>query len=149
MNLREFGSSVSEHDYFGMFEHLLDAVTHQIGNMRDVVEDVVSIGPRQTSKMHVLIVNQQIVALANQPFDKLDDRTLAQIIGTGFEAEAEHSDTALTLTQHKIESALHVSIVAGQNRVQDRGFDIQGLRAVTQSTNVLRQTRPAKGEARF
>src|SRR5687768_16988757 len=86
------------------------------------------------------------MALANQDLDQLRDRALPQIIGAWLEAQSKHGNLLLAGLLDQPVRLLDLVGVAFQNRPQYRRLQIQFLRLVEQSPQVLRQTRPAEGE---
>ena len=85
---------VADHQGAGVVEHLVDAGHHQVGDVRDLVEDVALVGAHQLGQVDVGVVDADLVALADQPLHDLDHGALAQVVGAGLEGEPEHPDLA-------------------------------------------------------
>ena len=84
--------------------------------VRDAVVDVVAVGAEQARDGHVPVVDQQLVALADQPLDERDHRALAQVVGAGLERQPEHADPALArLLDQRRNAAVDLQLVRGQH----------------------------------
>src|SRR5580658_7505864 len=112
--------------------------------MRNVIQDEVAVGSDQAGELHVLVVDAEIESFADQAFDDLDHRALAQIVGAFLETEAEHADTRISLLHDHLEAASNLIFVARQNRSQNRKLQIVGLRAISKSAQIFREARTAK-----
>ena len=131
-----------------VLEDLVDRSHHQPRDVRDLVQDVVAVRADAAGEVHVLVVDREIVALADQPLDELDHRALAQVVGAGLEAEAEDAD--LRCCRLSITACTPRSIcrsLLGSIGVEDRQLHVERLRLVEQRPHVLRQARAAERKA--
>src|ERR687897_1233410 len=60
---------VADHQGAGVVEDLVDARYHQVGDVRDLVEDVAPVGAHQLGQVDVGVVDADLVSLADQPLD--------------------------------------------------------------------------------
>ena len=100
-----------------------------------------------TGVFDVAVVDAQVVALADQHFRQVNQRALAQVVGAGLEAQAQQRDFAFVVAGYDVECVLHLGLVTAHQRVEQRGFHIQGAGAVGQGANVFRQAGTAESEA--
>src|SRR5579871_4516971 len=117
--------------------------------MRNAVEDEVPVRAYQAGDVDVLVINAQVIALADQPFDHFDHGALAQVVGSGFEAEAQHADLAVTGFEDQLQSAGNLHLIAGKNGSKNRQLEIALLGLIRHGAQILRQTGTAKGEPRL
>src|SRR3546814_9819636 len=61
--------------------------------------------------------------LADQHLGKLDQRTFAQIVGLGLEAQAEHADLALAERLDEVKRVADLHGVGRHQRLQQRDID--------------------------
>src|SRR5205823_12394202 len=96
---------------------------------------------------YTTLFRSQLEAFAEQPLGQLDHRAVAQVIGAGFEAEAENANLAAALVDHRLYGALDLQLVARQDRGQNGQRHIERFRLVQQCAQVLGQARAAESEA--
>src|SRR6516162_438107 len=92
-NFLELRVLVTDDDGLSVSEDRVDVMHHQFRNVRDTVEDEIAVGTNQAGDVHILVVDAQIVALAQKALDDLDHGTFAKIVGSRFEAEAQNADS--------------------------------------------------------
>ncbi|MCY1292384.1 hypothetical protein D9M70_416070 [compost metagenome] len=97
--------------------------------------------------LDVAVVDAEVEALADEHLGQLHQRALAQVVGTGLEAQAEQADLALVVAADQLEGVLHLDHVAAHQRADQRRLDVQAGGAVVQRAHVLGQARAAEGEA--
>src|SRR4029077_14611729 len=146
--LDELGAVVADHDRVAGGQELIGVVHHQIGQMRHDRLDVRAVRAEQAGEIDVAVVDPDVVALADERFDELDDWALAQVVGAGLEAEAEHTDALAGLRLHELDPAAQLDLVALGHALQQRQLDVALPGRVEQRANVLRQARAAESEAR-
>src|SRR4029077_13830959 len=83
---------IADHDCLGVIQHGIDPAHDQSGNVRNMVENEVPIGTNQASQTHVLVINPEVIALADEVFNNFDHGTLSQIVRSCLETETQHTD---------------------------------------------------------
>src|SRR6202050_969762 len=131
---------IANDDCFRILHYVLHLVDHEAGNMRNSVQNKIPVGADKTRNTHILVVDAQVVTFAQKSLDYFNYRTLAQIIGAGFEAEAENADFPVPFSHNHLKSARHLQFVARQDRGDDWQFDIACFCLIGQGTEVLGQT---------
>src|SRR5437868_3209816 len=127
-----------------MIQHRIETVNHQPRDVRDTVQDEIAIRPYKAGEAHISVIDAQIVALADEAFDDLDQWTLSKVISPGFEADPQEADAIVILVHNEIEATPNLQLVAGEDRIQYRYFDVLHLGLVRQSTQVFGQAGPAE-----
>src|ERR1700680_2665171 len=105
-HVTELRRRVADDDGAGMRQDLIDARHHQPGDMRDVIEDVVPVGPVDARGAHVLVVYPQPESLSDQALHHLAHRACPQVIGSRLEAEAKDADLLVALRHDRAHAAL-------------------------------------------
>src|SRR5687768_1296248 len=68
-NIQEFLGAIADDDGLGSVDRFLDRWLHQRGYVRYRVHDVITVGAGERSQLHVLVVEANVVSLADQVFD--------------------------------------------------------------------------------
>src|SRR5260370_17015755 len=115
--------------------------------MRNHLFDELAVGSDEAAERHVTVPDADLTAFPEQTLDELDQRTLAQVVGPGLEAQAEHTDFPLSGVQHVLYSSFNMVIVARQNGFDYRETQIQLPGALRYRAQVLGQTGSSESEA--
>src|SRR6185437_12615608 len=107
----EFLSPVADDDHIRVIHDLLDRCDHETLDVRNTLHDVLTVGARELGEIDVAIVEPEVEALAEQPLDVLNQRTLAQIVRSRLEAEAEDTDLLAPRGEHHREALLDLLAV--------------------------------------
>ncbi len=115
--------------------------------MGDLRLDVVFVGAVDPGVLDVLVVDVQLVALADQALGQFHQRAFAQVVGAGLEAQAEQGDLALVVGFDQLEGVLHLRLVAEHQRIEQGCSHVEAGGAVGEGAHVLGQARTAEGKA--
>src|SRR5882757_179071 len=149
MNSTEFRVEVADDDCLPVSKHCIRAGHHQSRDVRNTGEDEIPVGTDQCGNVYISVVNAEVVALPDEPFDHFDDWTLAKVIRTRLEAEPEDSNTFISIFQYRLDSARNLHLVAGQNRAENRKLQIMHLCLIRECSQIFRKARTTKSKARF
>ena len=61
----KFGAGVANYNHVGVLQHFVQRLTHQVGDMRYMVQDVIAVRPGKSGETNVLVVNRQIVTFTD------------------------------------------------------------------------------------
>src|SRR5258708_25061936 len=114
--------------------------------MRNNFFDELAVRSDEAAERHVTVPDADLTAFPEQALDELDQRTLAQVVGPGLEAQAEHADFPLAGVQHLVYGSFNMVIVAWQNGFDYRETQMQFARAMRYRTQVLGQTGSPQNE---
>ena len=101
-------------------KNIREICDHQRGNMRDCLLNITAVGPDQLRQGNLLIIDGQLVALAQEPFNENHDRAFPQIIRARLEAQAQHANPLFARLLHQIDGMIEVFAIAFQERTQGR-----------------------------
>src|SRR5206468_12167872 len=107
------------------------------------------VGSMKTSKRYVLIVNGNFVPFAYHHLDERNDRAFPQVIRARLETQTKNSDSLLSRISDKALRFVDLLAIAGKNCPQERRFEIEFLRFVQQSPELLRQTGTSERRTRL
>ena len=116
-------------------------------DMRQMGQREDAIGADHGLRIEQRVEDPDVVALADQALDHLDHRALAQIVGAGLEAEADHADPGHRVAGDPRQHALEVALVARQHGIEDRQLEIQAAADLAQRAQVLGQAGAAERHA--
>ena len=88
----EIRGLVDDDEELGIADGGVEVIGDEAGDEGDALEDVLAIGAGELGEMDMGIVDFELEAFAEEAFDDIDDRGIAEVIGTGFEGEAEEGD---------------------------------------------------------
>src|SRR5919109_1273198 len=88
-------SRIADDDDLRVLEHRIDALDEQAGDVGDSMKYVVTVRSVDLGHVDVAVVDPDVETLADESLGELDHRALAEIVGAGFEADAEDSDLAI------------------------------------------------------
>src|SRR5208282_6862024 len=145
-NIPEVGIPVTDQHSLRMLQDILDAPHHQTRDMGNSIQDKVAIGANKASDIDILVIDPQVISLANQPLDELDHRAFAQIVGSGLEAESKNPYPRLSTFCHDLHRARHLHLVAWENRFENRELQVFHPSLIGEGTQVLWQARTAEGK---
>src|SRR6516164_7144307 len=92
--------------------------------MRNAIENEVPVGANERRKVHVAVINPQVITLSDEPLDDLDDWAFTEIICSRLEAESQDSNTRISAFDHKPDSTRNLHFIAGKNRAQNGKLEI-------------------------
>ena len=92
------------------------------------IEDEIPVGANQAGDIHIFVVDAKVIAFAYEPLDDLNYRALPQIVGAGFEAEAQYPNLLVSAFHNELQAPIHLHFVAGQDGGEDGQLQIIGLR---------------------
>src|SRR5258708_28436194 len=116
--------------------------------MRNNFFDELAVRSDEAAERHVTVPDADLTAFPEQALDELDQRTLAQVVGPGLEAQAEHADFPLAGVQHLVYGSFNMVIVAWQNGFDYRETQIQFASALRSRAQRPWETRyPARADA--
>src|SRR5207249_975148 len=133
----------------GVFQPLLEVSGEQRANVWKHVSDVLPICSDQASERNIVIPDLNLPPLAKQPFYELYLRALPQIVSCRLKAQAKHSDFLLASVENHFDCALQMQFIAGQDRFEQRQFEIEFFGAIIHGANIFGQARTSKREARL
>ena len=76
----------------------------------------------------------------------MDDRTLADIVGTRFETQTQNAHALPASFFHQFNAALNLPLIARQNGAEQRTIDVTLFRTIHQSAQVFRQARSSESK---
>lgn len=88
----EIGGLVDDDEELGVADGGVEVIGDEAGDEGDALEDVLAIGAGELGEMDMGIVDFELEAFAEEALDDIDDGGIAEVIGTGFEGEAEEGD---------------------------------------------------------
>ena len=94
----------------------------QFSYMRNVPENIITIGPYQLCQIDITIKDSQLISFANQAFNNLNNRALSKIVSPRLETQAKNADLFTTAAHHHIASNIDLLLVAQLNSIQDWQF---------------------------
>lgn len=87
-----------------MIQHCVNVPGHKLGYLGNVVEDRILVSANQTYDIHVLVMDSQVVALADEAFDDFNHGAFAQIklkvFGARCDAVPKNKDHGVRLFGH-------------------------------------------------
>src|SRR5205814_10151615 len=90
------------------------------------------------------VVDEQVEAAPQQTFRQADHRTLAQVVGSLLEGEAEQPDLSMAGSSHEFVRPRQMALVRRYDSVEHRNLDIGVARVVGQGAHVLWETGAAE-----
>src|SRR5687768_15643714 len=94
-----------------MLGELLQVWAKHMVYVRNLINDVVAIRSARACHQHIWIVDAYLEPLAMEFLDNPQHRAFAQIIGSGFEAQAKHSDFGIASGFDLLKGALNLPLV--------------------------------------
>ena len=88
----EIRGLVDDDEELGIADGGVEVIGDEAGDEGDALEDVLAIGAGELGEMDMGIVDFELEAFAEEALDDIDDGGIAEVIGTGFEGEAEEGD---------------------------------------------------------
>src|SRR5262249_9323165 len=102
----------------------------------------------QRGNLHAPVENAQIIPLTNESFDDFDQRALTKVISARLETKAQYADTLLPLTYNLIQAPANLRLIAREDGVENRRFEVVRFSLICKSPQILWQARAAKGKTR-
>jgi hypothetical protein len=124
-------------------ESVVGLVGEQPPQVGELGFDVAAVGPDQPGRVYYRIVDAHLVSLADQPLGHLDAGAFAQIVGVGFEAQAQQRHRAGVAGHHPFHHVADDYLVGGQRPGQQRQVHPVAARQLEQRPQVLGQARAA------
>ncbi len=137
-----------DHD-LAVAQDLVQVGAQPLGQVRDLVLDEAAVRAQHALHVHVGVVQQHAVALADQRADHAQDGALAQVVGPGLEGQAEHADAPALEPLDEPDGLVHVEVVRARDGLDDRHLRAQHARPLLERPHVLGQAGAAVGEARL
>ena len=83
-----------------------------------------------------------------QAFDDFDYRTLAQIVCSRLETEAQHADAPMALIHDQLQASRDLHFVAGRMEAENGKLQIVHFGLICQRPEIFGQTGPAERKSR-
>ena len=88
--------AIADDDHLAVLQQVIGRLGQDRDDMRDLLLDVCAVRPVQVGVGDVRIVHPDVIAAADEALHQRDQRALAQVIGAGLGAQADHAGTLET-----------------------------------------------------
>src|ERR1019366_4522362 len=97
-----------------------------------------------TGNIHILVIDAQVVAFADEALDDFNHRAFAQIVRSRFKAEAQDPDSRVPLFHNELLAPSNLHFIARQNGSENRQMQIVHFRLIGQCAKIFGQTRASE-----